>query len=103
MSKLFLPTWCKEISLSRFEVKIYLGHFQKYHNTLYLSLQNFAQAFFFILSWDLQWSQERLETMLLQNFGGTKTEYYGIFESGPLNSGSATIDYFMVDCKDSQL
>ena len=41
--------------------------------------------------------------MLLQNFGGTKTEYYDIFESDLLNSGSATIDYFMVDCKDSQL
>ena len=30
--------------------------------------------FFFILSWDLQWST--------YNFGGTNKEYYGIFESG---------------------
>jgi len=30
----------------------------------------------------VQWSQERLETMLMQNFGGTNKAYYGIFESG---------------------
>jgi len=36
----------------------------------------------FIFSWDLQrernWKQEKLETMLMQNFGGTNKEYYGI-------------------------
>ena len=56
-----------------------------------------------IFSWDSQWSQEKIKTMLMQNFGGqTKSimvfllckqrvlwyfyyankEYYGIFESG---------------------
>ena len=31
----------------------------------------------FSFSSDLQWSQEKIKTMLMQNFGG-KTEYYGI-------------------------
>ena len=44
----------------------------------------FCISIVFILSWDLQWSQERLETMLMQTFGGTNKEYNGIFESGLL-------------------
>ena len=45
----------------------------------------FCISIVFILSWDLQWSQERLETILTQNFGGTNKKYYGIFESGLLH------------------
>ena len=59
-----------------------ISQYQKYHNTLCLSLQNFAKALFFIFSWDLQWSQEKLETMPMQNFEGTNKEYYGIFDTG---------------------
>ena len=36
----------------------------------------------FIFSWDHIKSQEKMETVFMQNFGGTKKEYYGIFESG---------------------
>ena len=27
-------------------------------------------------------SQEKIKTMLMQNFGGTNKEYYGIFDNG---------------------
>ena len=37
-----------------------------------------------IFSWDLLWSQEKIKAILMQNFGGTNNDYYGIFESGPL-------------------
>ena len=51
-----------------------ISQYQKYYNTLYLSLQTFAHAsIVFIFSWDLQWSQEKLETILTQNFGGAKS------------------------------
>ena len=33
-------------------------------------------------NFNLQWSQEKLETVLVQNFGGTNKEYYGIFDTG---------------------
>ena len=36
----------------------------------------------FYFSCDLQWSQEKLETMLMQTFGWTNKEYYGIFGIG---------------------
>ena len=39
-----------------------------------------------IFSWDLLWSQEKIKAMLLQHFGWTNKEYYGIFESGLLYS-----------------
>ena len=39
-----------------------IGHFQKYHNTLCLSLQNFI-SIAFIFSWDCINSQEKMETM----------------------------------------
>ena len=32
--------------------------------------------------WDLVWSQEKTKAILMQNFGGTNKEYYGIFKSG---------------------
>ena len=44
----------------------------------------FCISIVFILSWDLQLSQERLDTMPMQNVGGTNKECYGIFESGLL-------------------
>ena len=31
-----------------------ISHYQKYHDTLCLSLQNFALSIIFIFSWDLQ-------------------------------------------------
>ena len=36
----------------------------------------------FIFSWDLQWSQEKLEIMVMQNFGAKNKDYYGIFDIG---------------------
>ena len=39
-------------------------------------------SFYFLL--DQGKSQEKMETMFMQNFGGTNKEYYGIFESGLL-------------------
>ena len=36
-----------------------------------LSLQNFATAMVFNFSWDLKSPEEKLKTMLMQNFGGT--------------------------------
>ena len=52
-----------------------IAHFGKYHNTLCLSPQILHEHCFCIsivssFSWDLQWSQEKLETMLMQNLGG---------------------------------
>ena len=35
-------------------------------------------------SWDLLWSQEKIKALLMQNFGGTNKEYYGVIESGLL-------------------
>ena len=35
------------------------------------------------LSWDLQWSREKLKTMIIVNFGlKANKEYYGIFDNG---------------------
>ena len=63
--------------------QLHVSHYQKYHNTLCLPLQNFSQALFSLyFCWDLQWSQEKLETMLMRNFRGTNKEYYGIFDIG---------------------
>ena len=41
--------------------------------------------FVFVFFWDLQWSREKLETMLYVKFGGTNKESYDIFESGLLH------------------
>ena len=46
----------------------------------------FVPTIAFILSWDHGKSQEKMETMFMQNFGRTNKEYYGIFESGLLRS-----------------
>ena len=42
-----------------------------------------------IFSWDRSKSQEKMETIFMQNFGETNKEYYGIFESGLLGVYSA--------------
>ena len=48
------------------------GHFGKYHNSLCLSPQ--CMSIVFVFSWDDCKSQEKLETMHMQNLGGqTKT------------------------------
>ena len=62
-----------------------IDHFQKYHNTLCFILPKFCISIAFIFSWDHSKSQEKTETMFMQNFGGTNKEYFGIFESGLLD------------------
>ena len=62
-----------------------IDHFQKYHNTLCFIPPKFCISIAFIFSWDHSKSQEKKETMFMQNFGGTNKEYYGIFESGLLS------------------
>jgi len=49
-----------------------------YHNALRLSPQNFAQALFSVSSWGHFNSQEKLKTMLMQNFGVTNEEHCGM-------------------------
>ena len=58
----------------------------------------FCISIAFIFSWDHSKSQEKMETVFIQNFGGqtnkqTNKEYYGIFESGLLSSNSH--DHFL--------
>ena len=50
-----------------FEVGI--GNFGKYHNTL-LFPRKFCINIVFVFSWDHCKSQEKVETMLMQNVGG---------------------------------
>ena len=38
----------------------------------------FCVNFVFSFSWELKWLQEKLKTMLIQNFGVTNEEYYGM-------------------------
>ena len=45
-----------------------IGHFGKYHNTLGLS-PKFCISIVFVFSWDRCKSQEKLETMRMQNLG----------------------------------
>ena len=49
---------------------------------LFVCPSKILQKHCFIFSWYLQWSQEKLETMLMQSFGGTNKDYYGVFDSG---------------------
>ena len=50
-----------------------------YHNVLCLSLQNFAYlSIVFSFSWGHLNSQEKLKTMLMQNFGATIKKHYGM-------------------------
>ena len=51
-----------------------IDHSRKYHNIpLCLSPPNFVQ-----FSWELKWPQKKLKSMLMQNFGVTNEEYYGM-------------------------
>ena len=55
--------------LSTLSDKQALGHFGKYHNTLRLPPE-FCISIVFVFSWDHCKSQEKLETMLMENLGG---------------------------------
>ena len=57
-----------------------IGHFGKYHNTLCLSPPNFCISIVFVFSWGLCNSQEKLETMLMQNLGGQRKSIMVFFE-----------------------
>jgi len=39
-----------------------------------------------IFSRDLLWYQEKIKGIPMQNFGGTKKEYYGIFLNWPIRA-----------------
>ena len=44
----------------------------------------------FSFSWELKWPKEKLKTMLMQNFGVTKKEHYGmLWYSGVVNCASS--------------
>ena len=47
-----------------------IGHFLKYHNTLCLPSKIFCMRSVSSFPGDLQWSQEKTKTMLMQTFGG---------------------------------
>ena len=64
LSVFYLPTLKQVV-----DSYCFIGHFQKYHNTLCLS-SKFCINIVSIFSWDLQWSQEEIQTMLMQSFGG---------------------------------
>ena len=56
-----------------------IGHFGKYHNTLSLYPQ-ILHKHGFVFSWDHCKSQEKLETMLMQNLGGQTKSIMVFFE-----------------------
>ena len=66
-----------------------IGRFGKYHNTLCLSPPSPPQILHKHCgltmgqynSWDLQWSQEKTKTMLMQNLGG-QTKSIMVFSEG---------------------
>ena len=59
-----------------------IGHFQKYDNTLCLFSKILQKHCSHFLLGPIK-SQEKMETMFMQNFGGeTKSIIYGIFECG---------------------
>ena len=59
------------------------GLLATFKNTIILLVPpKFCIRIAFIFSWVHSKSQEKMKTMFMQNFGGTKKEYYGIFESG---------------------
>ena len=65
-----------------------IDHSRKYQNIPQCSLfvtPKFCISIVFIFSWELKWPQEKLKTMLMQNFGVTTNSImvcYGIFWSG---------------------
>ena len=56
----------------------------KYTIILFVCPPKILHKHCFIFSWDLRCSHEKLETMLMQNFGWTNKECYGIFDIGQL-------------------
>ena len=59
--------------------------------------QKFCISIVFSFSWELKWPQEKLKTMLMQNFGVTNKEHYGMlwyFWSGQLQN------WFIMDCRE---
>ena len=56
----------------------------------------FCISIVFSFSWELKWPQEKLRTVLMQNFGVTNKEHYGIcgvvnFNFGPAVAPSGNI------------
>ena len=53
-----------------------------YHNALcggpLLVTPKFCISVVFCFSWEFKWHQEKLKSMLMQNFGVTNEEYYGM-------------------------
>ena len=47
-----------------------IGSYRKYHNTLFICPSKFCISIVFVFSWDHCKSQEKLETMLMQNLEG---------------------------------
>ena len=68
-----------------------IDHSRKYHNIPQCSLfvtPKFCISIVFSFSWELKWPQGKLKTMLMQNFGVTDKEHYGMlwyFWSGQLS------------------
>ena len=64
-----------------------IGHFQKYNNTVpFVCPPNFCINIVSIFSWDLLWSQEKIKTMLMQNFG-VQTKSIMVFLKVAYNGG----------------
>ena len=58
-----------------------VDHSKKYHNIPQCSLlvtPKFCISVVFCFSWEFKWHQEKLKLMLMQNFGVTNEEYYGM-------------------------
>ena len=59
---------------------------------LFFVTPKFCKSIFFSFSWELKWPQEKLKTMLMQNFALTKKEHiivcYGIFCGGQLSTSA---------------
>ena len=71
-----------------------------YHNALCLSPQNFAQALFSAsFSWGHFNSQEKLKTMLMQNFGVTNKEHYAMVCYGISGVVNCTMTSFYYNYK----
>ena len=61
--------------------KNYIDHSRKHHNIPQCSLfvtPKFCISIVSSFSWELKWPQEKLKTMLMQNFGVTNKEHYGM-------------------------
>ena len=72
-----------------------IGHLGKYHNTLYLSPQ-ILQKHCFVFSWGGCKSQEKLETMFMQNLGRQTKSIMVFFQV-------AYISHDMLSCSSSYL